>query len=382
MNTVCCPESRYDSDSSDPVPWMQLALSATLSPRQKRRLLNCFGTPEALFGAGRQALSILPEVGPVLAERLCRPVAPQIAREALNRLANLGGRMILRDDADYPPPLREIADPPPWLFVLGNTDHLHALRPMAVVGTRQASPDGARMAWQLSLEMSRQGMTVVSGLAIGIDTAAHHGAIKGGGATVAVQATGLDIDYPRSNIALRQRIREQGCLITEAALGTPPHPYLFPARNRIISGLSLGVVVVEAGEHSGSLITARLALEQGRTVFSVPGVISDPRTRGTHRLLREGARLLENIQDILEEMGWPSRNDDDPTQVAREAQRVLTLLNNGPLDGNTLARDSRLTVAALSRILLHLEMSERIERLPGHLYGLRRPGISDSTQTD
>jgi DNA processing protein len=259
------------------------------------------------------------------------------------------------------------------LYVKGELGLLQ--RPMlAIVGSRSATPQGCRDAAAFAQALAGAGLTIVSGLALGIDTAAHEGALAGG-SSVAVVGTGLDRVYPARNRDLAHRLAARGAIVSEFPLGTPPRPGQFPRRNRIISGLALGVLVVEAALDSGSLITARLAAEQGREVFALPGSIHSPLSKGCHRLIREGAKLVDCVDDILDELRWqwhtpippPSPDAADPTgQAAAEA--LLELLGPDPVGLDTLVNLSGLTVDTLSAMLLSLELDGRIATLPGGLY--------------
>ena len=366
--------------------WMRLVRVPGLGPVGISRLLEHFGGPEDVLRATPQALAGVPGIRARLLEVMLRfrretDTAP-FAYE-LDRLVTLGGRMLVRNSPDYPPLLETIHDPPPILFALGDPVHLSS-KAVAVVGSRFASRAGIAFARRLGMDLARQGLTTVSGLAVGIDAAAHQGALEGGGPTVAVLATGLDVDYPIPNLALKRNIAVNGCLVTEAPLGTAPAAYLFPPRNRIISGLCQGVTVVEAAPRSGSLITARLALEEGREVFAVPGPVDDDRSRGVHKLLRQGARLVEGVDDIMEELAWPMRPLPEPAAPKKvaatpvhpplraEAADMLTQLQQGTMHGDELARRCHMSVSMLAPFLLQLELAGLVERLPGNHYTLRR----------
>ncbi|MEO5340497.1 MAG: DNA-processing protein DprA [Magnetococcus sp. MYC-9] len=366
--------------------WLKLIRTPGLGPVRISRLLRHFGGAQAMLEATEQAWEGVPDIQlPFLHKilRLRREMPEEPLRQELDRLTDLGGHLLVLGDAAYPPLLQEIHDPPPALFVLGDPGHLSHTNSLAVVGSRQATPAGGRFAYQLAMGLAQQGLATISGLAEGIDTAAHWGALEGRGVTVAVLATGLDVLYPSRNAPLRQRIIAQGALVTEAPLGTPPAAYLFPPRNRIISGLSRGVAVVEAALRSGSLVTARLALEQGREVFAVPAQVGDARYQGSNHLLQQGATYLEKVEDILQAFAWDPRpptltpratpnRTETPVAVGTESAAVHALLKQGPVQADELARRSHLTVAALSRILLQLELVGVVQRLPGNQFALRR----------
>ncbi|MBF0455938.1 MAG: DNA-protecting protein DprA [Magnetococcales bacterium] len=376
--------------------WLKLTQVPGLGPVGIGRLLDHFGQPEAVLEANEQGLSQVPGIRPALVAALNhfrQATPPEPINHHLDRLHHLGGTVLIRGGKHYPPLLATIHDPPPVLFVLGDPVHLQGEQAIAVVGSRRASRQAVQFAQTLAQDLAQNQITTVSGLALGIDSAAHRGALSGKGPTIAVIATGLDVDYPPGNRGLKEEILAQGCLITEAPLGTQPAPYLFPPRNRIISGLSQGVVVVEAAPRSGSLITARLALEQGREVFAVPGsgAYGDSRAKGVNNLLRQGAVLVEGVADILQELSWslptqrissphPEREEQQPHQeklsekknMSHENITIIKQLEDGPLLADELARKCQLTVASLSRILLQLELTGVVERLPGNQYALLR----------
>ena len=366
--------------------WLKLVRTPGLGPARISRLLNHFGEARAVLAASDKAWSQVPGISLAFVQKILHlrhkvPSAP--IHQELDRLTTMNGHMLILGDPNYPPLLQETHDPPPVLFALGNPDLLCKKTTMAVVGARRASPFGKQFAYRLAMDLAQNGLTTVSGMAIGIDAAAHLGALEAQGSTIAVLATGLDILYPPSNTRLRQRIIDQGCLVTEAPLGTPPAAYLFPPRNRIISGICRGVAVIEAALRSGSLVTARLALEQGREVFAVPAQAGSLHNMGSNHLLRNGATYLEDISDVLQAFAWDIRTPDlplcpknIPTQktVAKntESAAVHAMLQHGPVQGDELARRCHLTVASLSRILLQLELVGVVQRLPGNQFALRR----------
>lgn len=313
---------------SDPTPdeaaaWLRLTLEPDLTPATARQLLAALGLPQQIFAAGRAALASQVE-GP-LASRWSQPAQPEVAdavARALAWAAQPGNHLITLADANYPQALLAIHDPPPLLYVIGDPACLS--RPaLAVVGARSASAGGMDNARAFARHLAAQGWCVTSGLAQGIDAAAHEGALAAGpqgGGTVAVIATGADIVYPARNRALAHRIAAGGAIVSELPLGTPAQRFQFPRRNRLVAGLSQGVLVVEAAVHSGSLITARLAGETGREVFAIPGSIHSPLSRGCHALIRQGAKLVETAQDILDELG--AMPGPDPLAATGTAQAV------------------------------------------------------------
>jgi len=294
-------------------------------------------------------------------------------------------------DEHYPAWLRAIPDPPPVLYCDGSLEPGDR-QAVAIVGSRQATPYGLRVTDALARELSALGFTIVSGFARGIDAAAHRAALASGGRTVAVLGCGLDVDYPSGHASLRTEIAGSGAVLTEFAPGTAPFATNFPRRNRIISGLALGVVVVEAAEDSGSLITARLALEQGREVFAVPGPIDAPTSRGPHGLLKQGAKLVETVNDIVEEllpqletMRTPLSQDfvatgaggrrpfaPKPPDLSPEEQVVFRVIGREPLHLDDLTEQSRLSAAEVARILLGLELKALVHQLPGQQYCLKK----------
>ena len=282
------------------------------------------------------------------------------------------------DHADFPPLLRQIADPPVALFTRGDAALL-ASPQLAMVGSRNPSVEGRRNAEEFAAYLSRCGLTITSGMALGIDAASHHGALKAGGPTVAVWGTGLDKAYPPRNLDLAEEIAAKGLLVSEFPPGTPPLPTHFPRRNRLISGLSVGTLVVEAANRSGSLITARLASEQGREVFAIPGSIHNPMARGCHRLLREGAKLVESAADILEELApllkleLPAAEPATDTVSAAptedpEYRLLLNSLDFAPTSVDSLVERTGLTPDVVSSMLLMLELQGHVEASPGGGY--------------
>lgn len=275
---------------------------------------------------------------------------------------------LTQESADYPPLLREIHDPPKQLWGEGDVRVLSQGVSIAIVGARECTPYGEREAHRFAKELVCAGVTVVSGLAYGIDTAAHEGALAGGGKTVAVLGCGLDIPYPSENLKLKKEIARSGAVVTEFPNGTEPAPWTFPQRNRIISGLSRGVLVVEAGLKSGSLITAKLALEEGREVFALPGNVDSPLSAGTHRLIQNGAKLAATIYDILEELKMDAvvaRGERKIPEIPAEENKILTLLSDGPRYVDELVAMSGLSVEKVSVLLMEMEIEGKIKSLPG-----------------
>lgn len=370
--------------------WIALNMTPGVGPRAAAKLLERFGSPEAVFGALRSELDRL-RLRPEAVESIVTRSLFERAEAELERVRALGGDIILLDDGVYPALLREIFDPPLTLYVKGNWAACLEAPCVGMVGSRQCSTYGRNAAESLSRELAARGVTIVSGLARGIDGAAHRGALDAGGKTVAVMATGLDSVYPREHEKLAQEILDKGgALVTQFPLETPPLPENFPYRNRIISGLSLGVVVTEATERSGSLITARLALEQNREVFAVPGNITSRTSFGANYLIKSaGAKLVQQWQDIASELPPEiaaqllppepkkvKKGDKLVEQLAllpdgltANEQTVFTLLSpDESLHIDELSVRAGLSVPQLAGILLSLEMRELIRQLPGKCF--------------
>jgi DNA processing protein len=359
------------TDRGELASWLRLTLVPGIGGEARRGLLKACGGPRAIFEAGLPALSALIE--PALAERLLRHECTAEIEAALDWVARDGNHLLTLADADYPQSLLSSDDPPLLLYAKGDPALLN--RPMvAVVGSRNATAQGVRDAEAFAQALGNSGLTIVSGLALGIDAAAHRGALATAAGTVAVIGTGADRLYPAKNEALARAIAEKGVVLGEFPLGTPALAFNFPRRNRIIAGLGLGCLVVEAALRSGSLITARLAAESGREVFAIPGSIHSPLSRGCHQLIRQGAKLVESAQDILEELRLEA-----PAVAARagqsgkaapnyEEEQVLAFLGHAPCGLDTLSARSGLTPADLLAMLLPMELAGRVAQLPGGLY--------------
>jgi len=352
------------AERDEALDWVALSLIPGLGAEGYRRLLAAFGTPDRIFAAGSAALSAVVE------RRIAALIAENPRGEILERTAAWLGdprnRVLTLADAEYPQRLLEIPDPPPLLYVKGRAELLNAPA-LAIVGSRNATAQGKKDAESFAQTLSDGGLCVVSGLALGIDAAAHRGGLAGAASSVAVVGTGLDIVYPAANRELAHRLAEAGAIVSEFALGTPSMAQNFPRRNRIISGLARGVLVVEAAVKSGSLITARLAAEQGREVFAIPGSIHSALSKGCHRLIKQGAKLVESAQDVLEELGWGAGTSQAPASPAPE-QAFLEHLGHHPCAIDALVERTGLTAERVSSILLELELAGRVAALPGGLY--------------
>jgi DNA processing protein len=349
---------------SSPEPWLKFCLVPGIGDGTVRKLLDHFGSIEA--AAAAPAPSLRQILAPKLAEAVQAGPDPELLLQTLSWLEKPDHFLVGLGDADYPALLREIADPPPILYGMGRRDLLN--RPgLAIVGSRSATPQGEQNAEAFAEALANAGLTIVSGLALGIDASAHRGGLKGTGSTIAVVGTGLDRVYPARNKALAQKIARSGLLLSEFNLRSPSMAGHFPKRNRIISGLARGVLVAEATPDSGSLITARLALEQGREVFAIPGSIHSPQSRGCNMLIKQGAKLVETANDVLEELAWPVM-PSVAGPVQHHGDSLLQIMGHDPVSLESLANLTGLTVAALSAKLLALELEGRVAQLPGGRY--------------
>jgi DNA processing protein len=340
------------------------------------RLVERWGTPEAVLAAGEAELASR-GVGPELARAIAATKDFGEVDREIERAARAGARFVVWGDSEYPPGLRWIFDPPPVLRVKGELRREDVLA-VAIVGARDASPVGLAAARTIAEDLARAGVTVVSGLARGIDGEAHRAALDAGGRTIAVLGSGIDRIYPRGHRGLAERIVQSGALVSELPCGTDPAPENFPRRNRIVSGLALAVVVVEASERSGSLITARLAAQQGREVFAVPGEPNSERTRGTHQLLREGAALAERGEDVVVgAMPWlfgstASQPPGATITLDPPGPELLGVLSTGLLHVDEIVERSGLPAARVLETLLELELRGLAMRHPGGFYSRRR----------
>ena len=345
--------------------WVRLTLAPGVGGETQRALLRHFGGPEHVFSAAVATLSQV--VSRSAAQSLLGHDCSAQVEGALRWAEEPGNRILTLADAEYPRRLLDTPDPPTLLYVKGKVELID--RPaLAVVGSRNGTPQGVRDAEMFAESFAHAGLTVVSGLALGIDSAAHRGGLKGAASTSAVIGTGADRVYPARNHGLAQRIALEGAVVSEFPLGTPAIAANFPRRNRIIAGLTLGVLVVEAATQSGSLITARLAAEQGREVFAIPSSIHSPLSKGCHRLIKDGAKLVESAEDVLSELGLDGplslrpavSTPDDPGGT-----QLLSLLGFDPCNLDTIVERSGLTPEALSAMLLQMELDGRVAKLPG-----------------
>ncbi|HTH94492.1 MAG TPA: DNA-processing protein DprA [Rhodocyclaceae bacterium] len=366
------PEQNVSAELAD---WLRLTLIPGLGSVGQRKLLQAFGLPLAIFKARGNELRAV--IGDTLAAQLAdhanAPSTNATIETALDWASEAGNHILTLADSAYPQALLTSNDPPPLLYAKGRVELLQQTM-LSVVGSRNATRQGELDAEAFATHLSHAGLAVVSGLALGIDAAAHRGGLKGKGSTIAVIGTGIDRIYPARNADLARHIAEQGVILSEFPLGTGPLAHNFPRRNRIIAGLGLGCLVIEAAERSGSLITARLAAEAGREVFAIPGSIHSALARGCHKLIRQGAKLVESAEDILEELKWEavvspiSIIPAETTPLGDEELKLINMLGDVPCDLETLGERSGLTPEVLLAMLLPMELDGRIASLPGGRY--------------
>lgn len=360
--------------------WMALQMVPGVGSITIRRLVDQFGSPDAVLQADAFSLGATGWLSSRLRDAILAGPDRRFFDRGMEALIRTNAWALTYRDRQYPKLLRQIPDLPAVLYGLGDPTRLEG-RPLAVVGSRKASPYGIRAARDLSAGLAEKGVTVVSGMAQGIDTAAHEAALKAGGVTIAVKGCGIDIPYPRHDDAFLERMASDGAIITEFPPGVTPEPRNFPIRNRIISGLCLGVVIVEAGMKSGSLITASCALEQGREVMALPGSIYSNGSMGSHWLIKQGARLVENASDIIEGfdgLGMLKEGASGSEMAERDTKSGMSLspeerliydgLNVYPVHIDELAALSGLPVAQVSGILIQMEIKDIIQALPGQMY--------------
>ncbi|MGM0454123.1 MAG: DNA-processing protein DprA [Thermodesulfobacteriota bacterium] len=356
--------------------WVALKQVPGVGNRAYKQLMDRFETPENVFSAPRSALTAVEGVSGKIAGAIASAKISENVKNEIRLAEQNGYRIVTRNSGQYPPLLHEIYDPPPYLYALGGP--ITQKPAIAIVGTRHATRYGLSMARRVSADLAQMGFAVVSGMAAGIDTAAHQGALSAGGQTVAVLGSGLSVIYPPENRKLYQAIAESGTVVSEKPVEEGPNPYNFPARNRIISGMTLGTVVVEAARKSGALITAKLAAEQNREVFAVPGNINSFKSIGTHSLLKQGAKLVEKAEDVAEEFAHlmapvgaaaeQSSTQNSISGLTTEEVRVYECLDAYPVHFDLLARQSGMEVAALSAALLNLELKGIICQMPGKYF--------------
>ncbi|MCX8118704.1 MAG: DNA-processing protein DprA [Desulfobacterota bacterium] len=355
--------------------WLALSLVPGVGCVLMKRLLERFQTPKAVFHASTKELLEVEGLGEKVASEIRRGPREELVKKEFSLAEQVGAQILTYGDEDYPSRLRTIYDPPPILYLRGTLKKEDELA-VSIVGSRKTNPYGRWITEKISRELVQHGVTIVSGMARGIDAVAHWGAISGGGRTVAVLGCGVDVIYPRENRNLFQQIIDHGAVLSEFPMGSPPEGSHFPKRNRIISGLSLGVVVVQAGPDSGSLITAQYALEQGREVFAIPGNVGAEGSRGTNRLIKEGAKLVESSDDILEEIlpQWSrereGREEMKPKgpELSEEEGILYAVLTEAPLHIDSIIRETQLEPGRVSSLLLNLELKGLVLQWPGKCF--------------
>jgi DNA processing protein len=355
--------------------WLALNFIPGIGPVLVRTLLDRFGGPEHVFKASRRELETVEGIGERLAALITETDIQGKVRSELKLVEELNASIVTFTDKSYPNNLKQIYDPPPLLYVRGDLQAKDDLA-ISMVGSRLSSSYGRMITERIAGDMARHGVTIVSGMARGIDSAAHRGALSAGGRTIAVLGCGVDIVYPPENRRLFEEITAHGAVISEFPMSTPPEGTNFPRRNRIISGLSLGVVVVQADSRSGSLITAGLALEQNRDVFAVPGNVGMARSRGTNRLIKQGAKLVESADDILEEILPRFQHQGlEPTDVKPsledEEERVFRIIEDEPAHIDSIIAQTGMDASRVSAILLQLELKGLVQQLPGKRFAKR-----------
>ncbi|MGD2096960.1 MAG: DNA-processing protein DprA [Desulfobacterales bacterium] len=367
------------------LPWFCLKKVPGIGNHLFKRLIERFGSPQRAFQVTPQELLTVEGISKHLAAAILNCKPSQGIRAELDQVHQKGYSVITLTDESYPSLLREIPDPPPLLYVSGSLAGLD--KNVAVVGSRNATAYGISATQHLCADLTAFDITIVSGMALGIDTAAHQGALAGKGKTVAVLGSGLNIIYPAENRKLFERISEHGAVISEFALDTKPEAHNFPIRNRIISGMSMGTIVVEASRKSGSLITARLAAEQNREVFAVPGSIHSFKSTGTHTLIKQGAKLVENAQDVLEELtafmapvSVAAETLDNKTAgrlalLAPDELDLYNILSPYPQHIDAIIRKTNTDPGKLLSLLLQLELKGMVQQLPGKLFAISEPKL-------
>ncbi|MFC1823414.1 DNA-processing protein DprA [Thermodesulfobacteriota bacterium] len=355
--------------------WLALHLIPGVGNIAIKNLLGSLGDPEKIFQASLADLTNVTGIRQETAQRIINREFSNDPVKELRRIEKFGARIITFADPQYPALLKEIYDPPVLLYAMGQDIPPDAVF-IAVVGSRHPTTYGVKAAEKIGEGLARRGLSVVSGMARGIDAAAHRGSLKGRGYTIAVWGTGIDTVYPESNRKLFEHIIQSGTVITECPMGTPPEPKNFPIRNRIISGLSRGIVVVEATKKSGSLITASLALDHGREVFAVPGSINSFKSIGCHFLIKEGAKLVENADDVMEELGLNYKyalkkdtfNELPIPPMEASEKRIYELIGEYPVHIDQIAREGNLEPSQVSILLMKMELKGVVRQLPGKMF--------------
>ena len=362
-------------DSSELKSWLALFTAPQVGPVRYISLVKHFGSPQKVLDARREELAELPDIGPVTASGIKSRISWEKAEEQAALMKKNGVGLLTFRDETYPENLLSIYDPPPFLFVQGETtkDDRNAV---AIVGCRSASTYGKRITESIARELAKRGVTIVSGLARGIDSIGHVSALKEKGRTLAVFGSGLDVIYPPENRKLAERIRSSGALLSEFLMGTKPEGPNFPRRNRLISGLSLGVVVVEAGARSGALLTANCALDQNRDVFAIPGNLGSKTSEGANQLIKQGAKLVTSVEDILEELKIATHGErvsalstqGDLSRLSEKEKNLFGLITNEPHHIDKIADLASVSVSDALTLLLSLELKGLVKQLSGKMF--------------
>jgi DNA processing protein len=356
--------------------WIELSLVPGVGPRTFFKLLDTFGDPKKALDASHSAIKKVDGVSTAVAEAIARRCESEL-KDSLGLIEEHEVSVVTFADPAYPELLKNIHDPPPVLYVKGSIESVDR-NAISIVGSRRATHYGKTVAGKLAGDLARMGITVVSGLAYGVDAAAHKGALEAGGRTIAVLGCGVDVVYPRANSKIYERIPASGAVISEFPMGCQPDAGQFPMRNRIVSGLSLGTLVVEAPRKSGALITARLAMEQNREVFAVPGNIYSPYGEGCHQLIKDGAKLVENVYDIMCEvevgleafdLGQPAALADDAARaeikMSTTERKVFNYLSMAPVHIDVITEDCDLTASEAASALMTLELKGLVQQISG-----------------
>jgi len=344
-----------------------LKLVPSLGAKRIKTLLDYYGSPFDAWRATKPELLSLERFGPVVAEEFINIRTKLDPDQAWEEVVQKNISVVTWEEADYPSLLKEIHDPPPLLYYQGNLKLLNNPS-LAIIGSRKHTHYGQEVAFSFASKLAGYGMTIISGMARGIDSWVHKGALEAGGYTAAVLGCGVDICYPPENRSLKEKITGLGIVLSEFPPGVSPLPQHFPQRNRIISGLSLGTLVIEAAERSGALITAGFALEQGREVFAVPSGISSPHSKGCHKLLKDGAKLVETVGDILEELYLPLKNEQIVTGNEPRTGTLLDFISHEPRLLEEIIIASKKNAAEVHVLLLELELDGKVKQLPGKYY--------------
>jgi DNA processing protein len=363
---------------ADMIYWVWLSMLHKITPVERKRLLEHFSSPENIWFADEKEIASLPFIDSRIFAQLTDSSIKRKSESMIGEIESKAIGMVTILDNDYPSLLKEIYDPPVILYTKGKLvkDELA----IAIVGSRKVSPYGVEVSETLSYSLAGKGITIISGLARGVDSWSHRGALEAGGRTIAVLGCGVDIVYPPENAELMNLIEKGGAVISEYPPGMKPLPMNFIARNRIISGISAGTIVIEAGNKSGSLITAGYALEQGREVFAVPGNIDSPGSKGTNRLIKDGAKIVTCVEDVLEEIGFllPGKNSEKKGKAGfaksldDKERTVVNFLRTGVFHIDRISRGTGITINELEPVLLLLEMKGIVQQSPGRIYRLKR----------